>query len=273
MARADREACGTRFVAPCLRNGIVRIRIEGIVKNLRPSPANFCGWGTFEYSGGKYAIMTGEPMEYERDDYLLPLPKARVRLCFAGDDGAWIAYPTNAGTMKQHFGTCEPLVVRLVDGCTTFQSVIARTDGVSWWYERPDEADDMTIVEDLRMALVARTRVDSIRIKNLTPEGRKAYDMAVNPFPVAGVVKPLTDEDKIREALRQGGGELRSFVDRGDRWVVEWMTGTGERHSSAIDKEDMTVISAGICLSGQDKKFDLHTLVGVVEKRNDNDDW
>ena len=35
---------------------------------------------------------------------------------------------------------------------------------------------------------------------------------------------------------------------------------------SAISKRDLTVISAGICLSGEDDKFDLQSLVGVVEK-------
>jgi hypothetical protein len=67
-----------------------------------------------------------------------------------------------------------------------------------------------------------------------------------------------------------GGGELREFRDRGDFWQVEWETGDGERHTSAIAKGDLTVISSGICLSGGDRHFDLQSLVGVIEAR---DNW
>jgi hypothetical protein len=79
-----------------------------------------------------------------------------------------------------------------------------------------------------------------------------------------------SDEGRLREALHMGGGELREFRDRGDFWQVEWMTRNGDRHTSAISKGDLTVISSGICLSGYDRDFDLQSLVGVIEAR---DNW
>ena len=72
---------------------------------------------------------------------------------------------------------------------------------------------------------------------------------------------------RIAEALQQGGGDLEEFRDRGEYWQVEWRTRDGELHSSAIDKQDLTVISSGICLSGMDRDFDLQSLVGVMEQR------
>ncbi len=78
------------------------------------------------------------------------------------------------------------------------------------------------------------------------------------------------DEGRLREALHMGGGELREFRDRGDFWQAEWMTRNGDRHTSAISKGDLTVISSGICLSGYDRDFDLQSLVGVIEAR---DNW
>jgi hypothetical protein len=78
------------------------------------------------------------------------------------------------------------------------------------------------------------------------------------------------DEGRLRDALHMGGGELREFRDRGEFWQVEWMTRNGDRHTSAISKGDLTVISSGICLSGYDRDFDLQSLVGVIEAR---DNW
>ena len=77
----------------------------------------------------------------------------------------------------------------------------------------------------------------------------------------------VQDKRRLERALNMGGGELQNFRARDDYWVVEWTSGTGERHSSAIAKNDLTVMSSGICLSGLDKNFDLQSLVGVVENR------
>ena len=38
-------------------------------------------------------------------------------------------------------------------------------------------------------------------------------------------------------------------------------------HTSLIRKNDLTVVSAGICLDDQDEDFDLMALVGVMEQR------
>ena len=76
------------------------------------------------------------------------------------------------------------------------------------------------------------------------------------------------EERRLRDALHMGGGELRDFRDRGDFWQVEWTTRNGEHHTSAISKNDLTVISSGICLSGGDRNFDLQSLVGVIEAQD-----
>jgi hypothetical protein len=62
---------------------------------------------------------------------------------------------------------------------------------------------------------------------------------------------------------------LRQHQDRGDYWLVTWATPDGEVHTSAIAKHDLTVLSAGICLSDRDTDFDLASLVGVMRDRPD----
>ncbi|NEO92177.1 MAG: hypothetical protein F6K56_18860, partial [Moorea sp. SIO3G5] len=75
------------------------------------------------------------------------------------------------------------------------------------------------------------------------------------------------DHRRLEQALEMGGGALQQFHDRGEFWQVRWRTANGEHHTSAISKQDLTVISSGICLSGRDRDFDLQSLVGVIERR------
>lgn len=284
-ANRESEDIKRRFIAP-VHGGcpLVRVSLGGMLKTLPVRPDDFQGWGTFECRGRKRktARMVREPSRDEIDSYLSRLPSMKFRLCLCpGEDSNWVAYPCNGEAMRKRFGACEPVVIRLVDGATKFDAVVARYDGIKWWFDSLDMSDNLLIVEELRQFSLAKKTPDSIRIKGLTPEMRKAYDINMNPIPVAGAPDvPMTDEERIAHSLERGGGRLLSFLDRGDRWAVEWETSTGERHSSAINKEDMTVISAGICLSGEDRKFDLQTLVQVVERRNDryddyddDDDW
>ena len=71
--------------------------------------------------------------------------------------------------------------------------------------------------------------------------------------------------DKIKRALSHGGGEFKSYIERADSYTVTFSL-DGEDFSSTIRKDDFEVVSAGICLSGEDRKFDLQSLVGVVKK-------
>jgi hypothetical protein len=97
---------------------------------------------------------------------------------------------------------------------------------------------------------------------------RAVYELAAQPArELQARRQQEQDESRLADALRLGGGRLHDFQDRGDYWLVEWTTRDGERHHSAIARRDLTVISAGICLSGEDRKFDLHSLVGVVEQQ------
>jgi hypothetical protein len=279
-ASRETEDLKKRFIAP-VHGGcpVIRVSIGGLIKTLPVRPQDFEGWGMFECRGrkNKTARMVREPSYEEIRGYLSRLPSMKLRLCLCpGDDSNWIAYPCNEESMRKRFGSAEPVVVRLVDGASKFDSIIARHDGIKWWFDSIDMSDNLLIIDEMRNLSSSDTPVESIRISGMTPEMRKAYDINKNPVPVTGapdVEIPMTDEERVAHALERAGGRLLSFVDRGDRWAVEWETSTRERHSSAINKEDMTVMSAGICLSGEDSKFDLQTLVGVVEGRYSDDDY
>ncbi|NES69179.1 MAG: hypothetical protein F6K24_30105, partial [Okeania sp. SIO2D1] len=106
-----------------------------------------------------------------------------------------------------------------------------------------------------------------VKFKGITPEMKTVYDLvARQKEEFLKQMQQQRDEKQLREALEMGGGELHNFCDRSTYWQVEWVTRDGERHTSAIDKNDLTVVSAGIFLSGGDRHFDLQSLVGVVKE-------
>jgi hypothetical protein len=65
--------------------------------------------------------------------------------------------------------------------------------------------------------------------------------------------------------LEHAGAELKDYVERKDVYTVTYEV-DGQRHVSAVAKKDLSVQVAGICLSGEDRKFDLHSLVGVIRE-------
>src|SRR5262249_21275764 len=135
-------------------------------------------------------------------------------------------------------------------------------------FEEIDRRADPQAAEQLREAMRAITPPEAVRFRGITPEMRQAYDLAAQQAQeFLSLLQPRRDEARLREALRIGGGELREFHGRGDFWLVEWTTRNGERHTSAIARNELTVVSAGICLSGRDRDFDLQSLVGVVERQ------
>jgi hypothetical protein len=62
---------------------------------------------------------------------------------------------------------------------------------------------------------------------------------------------------------------LVEYLERADSFRVTFTVGT-RRYSSSVHKDDFTVQVAGICLSGEDQKFDLSSLVGVLREAGDS---
>jgi hypothetical protein len=111
--------------------------------------------------------------------------------------------------------------------------------------------------------------VEEFQFKGMTPEMRSLYELATQQ--IEEFAQPKRDEKQLRQALNLGGGELHQFQDRGDDWTVDWTTSDGVCHTSAVTpvmrsiiaKDDLTVVSSGICLSGREacatKSFAIST--------------
>ncbi len=278
LAEQEHDLNRATFIAPCVPGGRVRAKVAGLVHTYRPRPVDYEGWGIFQRDSETVASLVEEAGLPLVTRYLEMLTQVRMRLVCLLRGRSWLAYPVNESDMRQKFGAARPAAVHLVSEGSLFEVAVCRSDGTAFWFEEIDRRADPTIAETLRDA--TRDVVDPAQLQSagLAPEDRTAYQIAAQRNQAfSHLVEQRreralhqSDEVRLRGALNLAGGDLREFHDRGDYWQVEWTTRDGERHTSAISKRDLTVISSGICLSDQDSDFDLQSLVGVIEKR---DEW
>ena len=266
FAQQELQLQNSLFLAPCVMGGFIRTRISGMIYQFRSKPHDFEGWGIFQPIDAKTSVLQETADLWQIDEYLKPFPALRVRLVCQLKNQTWIAYPINEADMRQRFGSAKPVVIHLVSEGAVFDVVLARSLGSAFFFEAIDRKADPIHAEALQQGIQDLTVLDQLQFPGLTPEMRTAYGM------VSQRIKTFNlhpDEVRLRDALNTGGGELDRFHDRGDFWVVEWRTGDGEEHTSSISKDNLTVMTAGICLDGWDENFDLQSLVGVVEQRFD----
>jgi hypothetical protein len=265
IASAEAQLQSTQFLAPCVKGGRVRTRVAGMVYTFTPQPQQFEGWGIFQ-PVDKQTVMLVEGADLPQiATYLQQFPTIRLRLAYRLQNQTWLAYPINEADMWQRFKAVKPVVVHLVTEGIAFEQILARWNGNSSWFEEVDRRADPAIAETLQSALKQLTPVEELQFRGMTPEMRSLYELATQQ--IEGFAQPQRDEKRLRQALKLSGGELHQFQDRGDYWTVDWTTSDGVRHTSAIAKGDLTVVSSGICLSGRDRDFDLQSLVGVIEHR------
>jgi hypothetical protein len=254
-----------------------------MIYGFTPKPQDFEGWGIFQPVDAKNATLIESAEVWHIDEYLQSLPTLRSRLIYQLQNQTWLAYPVNEADMQQRFGNVRPIVVHLVSEGTSFDMIVARSLGSTFYFEAVDRKADPEQAEQLQTNIKRLTPIADLRFPGLTPEMRTAYGLVARqtagfPMPTAETQVPEQshpprlmhrDERRLRNALATGGGNLDRFQDKGDYWTVEWRTSDGEAHTSAISKQDLTVVTAGICLDGFDADFDLQSLVGVVEQRWD----
>jgi hypothetical protein len=149
-----------------------------------------------------------------------------------------------------------------------FETVIARFDGTSFWYERRDPARNPAIAEYLRGQLAQRganglpPEAGELHKRGLSREECEAYTLVRRDL-----AETLRDpaERRLDEALAHAGAALTSYNARDGLYTVRYRV-DGREHVSTVNQHDLTVTSAGICLSGQDRRFDLASLVGVLQE-------
>ncbi|GHO85956.1 hypothetical protein [Dictyobacter formicarum] len=301
LSQQSQSLLGRELIAPLLPGGRIRTRLNGLVYEFR-ARERFPGWGRFRPISEREAQFIEEALPWERGAYLELFPALRMLLLWPDSGGlfpgTWWALPYNEGDARQRFGLpMEPMPVFLCDpmaGAERFERVIVRVDGGTRWFEGPDLRADPRHAEWLREAatmesealpenllpgLAASERLSLLlwRIHQLELAGNTPakglhppqYRQEQRNW-LAGQARQRVLEEQLRHALSKADATLHSYseVNASDgsvrHLVVEWSEhGQQRRYRSLVDSQ-LTVVSSGICLSGQDHDFDLTSLVNVM---------
>ena len=266
LAAAEERFLASEFLAPAVRGGQVQVRIAGVICRLKVRPTDFEGWGVFQPASATEARLVRPARLAERQQYLKLFPL--VRLILTGrQDELWLAVPAYRADSRFHIEGMVP--VRLVEDAQPFEVIEGRFDGAQFWYAGADPRWDPAIGIYLRQALEKMVHPEKLSRPGLTAEERAAYAAVHWPrYHASEEAKRTREEKRLRQALEHAGAELKDYVERQDVYTVTYQV-DGRRHVSAISKKDLSVQVAGICLSGEDRKFDLQSLVGVIREAQD----
>ncbi len=199
----------------------------------------------------------------ERSRYLALFPQASVILCGRDRD---CASALACNPADDRFDGAGPVEVRLTESCNLFDTLLVRFDGTQFWFEAVHPRADMATAAYLHGALAEMTEPAALSRRGLTAGERAAYTRVYERRAANLHADSMRHgEQRLTSALAHAGAALRDFTEEGDAYRVTYMI-DGRRHTSVVGKHDLAVRSAGICLSGEDQKFDLGSLVGVVRE-------
>ena len=256
---AEQDFYNTEFVSPVVSHSKIRVRILELIQEFRVLE-DFEGWAILKPCreipkkyAGKYVRVVGSPNPLQIETYLNQFPCTRVTLCERREDG-WYGFP--------HQGSGLEVKVLLADGVSLFDTVLVHYDQVNCWFAGIDRSTHPSFAECLREILNKSTPPDKLNIRGLIPFHRKAYQWQF--FLRKEHLEEVTLET-IKKAVEHGTGKFLSYIERSDSYVVTFSL-DGEEFRSTIMKKNFEVISAGICLSGTDHKFDLQSLTSVIKE-------
>jgi hypothetical protein len=258
LAAAEEEFLRREFLAPLVRGGVVFVRLAGVVCRFRIRMSRFTGFGIFRPTRPGNARLVRPATLSERQAYLALFDRVRLILCRRVED-QWLALPANQGARGLPQGE---MPVFLVEDAQPFEIIMARFDGAQCWFERLDPRHDPATAAYLRQALVDLLPAANLRRRGLTPEERRVYGLRLQ---VELEARRDRTEERLRAALAHAGADFQGYLERDDSYRVDFAVG-GARHVSVVNKRDLTVQVAGICLSGRDAQFDLASLVGVLRE-------
>lgn len=291
FAEQEEQFLRREFLAPALAGGMVRVRIGQAVCRIKTEPSDFEGWGVFQPLSFNEAMLVREASLAERRRYLDLFPRVRLIVCLRRGQQWMCSSASHSDSRMRLEGV---VAVALLTEVQQFDVIVTRYDGSQFWFDEIDMRGDPASAVYLRESLAHNLPASELSRSGLTAEHRAAYELnqweavrlaerAAQQEQEARTRRILREQrhsepqpqttfaesDVVRERLRQNlshaGARLVDYLERSDSFRVTYVV-DGQQYTSSVDKQDLTIQSAGICLDGTDRTFDLASLVGVLRE-------
>jgi hypothetical protein len=273
FALAEKSMQDLAFVAPVMPDGAVVVRVSGLISRHKVHPRDHEGWAVLQIDGADAVVMRPATLS-EVARYLSRLPKYRMILV-AREARGWV------GSRATGDGRLDPerlYPIGLVTEGEPFDVACVRFDGGGFWFEELDPGRDPGAGAYLRASLGEGRPAEALERAGLSAEERRAYAhvqaeerrRAAEREARLAEARTVTSERRAARALSHAGARLvRTSATGDDMWVDFEVDGT--THRALVRGRDLTVVSAGICLSGMDADFDLASLVSVMRESGETD--
>lgn len=259
MGAQESSLTGRTFVSPNFNNDTVTTRVEGIVYSFAVPKKE--GWFKFQPVNAKKARVVGPADMSEIEEYMKQLGKVRVVLVMKQQD-MFMGIPDKTNNFGLGFNNLMPVYL-CGDYPSDFDRVITRYDGANLWYERVDSGNDPAKGDYLRESMAKVVMPGKIKFSGLTMEEKHAYALRLT------FDKKLVEDqkkDQLKQDVEFAGGKFIGFMEKSDHFAITY-TVEGQQFTTRVTKDPRRmVVSAGLCLNGNDRNFDLKSLVTVIRE-------
>jgi hypothetical protein len=250
------------FISPIYGNEYVVTRINGLVHKLGIPDSTKPGWYKIKARNFKKAKIVGEADFMEVEEYLKLLTKIRVVLVYKKDE-LYFGVPLKNNSAGFDVSELVPVFLTSDDHVGPFEKVICGFDGANLWYYQNDISSDPARTEYLKGSFDKFIRPEKIQHTGLTLEEKIAYTLRFNLDKKA---RESLKEVSIKSNVEFAGGEFVKFTERNDHISVTYKIG-GQQYTSYVTKDESHhVLTAGVCLSGRDRDYDLTSLITVLRE-------
>ena len=265
LSAKEKNILNKEIFSPFVKGGnSIRLKIDGVLYTLRTPAMDRDGFGIFKAIDHSNAIWQRDADEIEKAQYLDLLPKTSLILIY--NIGQWLAYPYNLPSFKNQFSADQNMIsVKLVDNAEFLDTIDARFDGANFWFNGSKFSVGAEKKDILRERIKNfKYSIPEDLLPGITPEEKFVFDLAV------GFHKESSKsnvERRLENEFHKYDASVDGFTERGNTIEVRWRDNKNAKtYTSVLDKDNLSVITAGICLSGGDKKFDLPSLVVVCRE-------
>jgi len=274
----EESVLDTEFVSPVFDNTQIAMSVAGLVYTLR-IPKTDPGWYRFKAIDRKRARIVSEASFTDISDYQRCLKDIRIGIIYREGDVLY-GIPQKTNSFRIPVNTVLPIFL-----CSQmvydFDYIIGSCDGVNIWYKHPDMSNSPLKGEYLRDSLSRILDPTDLKFSGLTIEDRIGYSIRFKIDEQVKLKLRLIEEQKeraiklsreeqrkkdIKDDIEHAGGTYLSTVEGSDFFRVTYVV-DGAEYTSMVSKDSSRkIISAGICLSGGDRDFDLKSLITVMRE-------